>query len=125
MSETEQSDPQTFAIIGSAMSVHSELGDGFLERVYQEALCVEFARNDVQFVKEVDLPITYKGTRLDCGYRADFICYGEIVVELKVAAALDKSHMSQVINYLKATGYRRGLLLNFGSSRLEYKRIAN
>jgi len=118
-------DPQTYAIIGAAMEVHSVLGDGFLERVYQEALAREFEGRGLPYVREVDVPVLYKGVRLECGYRADFICHGEIVVELKAASAIDDSHLSQVINYLKATGFRRVLLLNFGSKSLQVKRVSN
>ncbi len=107
------------------MEVHGVLGDGFLERVYQEALAREFESRGLPFAREVDVPVLYKGGRLECGYRADFVCHGEIVVELKAVAALEDSHISQVINYLKATGFRRGLLLNFGAESLQVKRVSN
>jgi GxxExxY protein len=123
MSENESSDPQTYAIIGAAMEVHRQLGDGFLERVYQGALTIEFASRKVPFAKEIEVPVMYKGIRLECGYRADFVCFGDIIVEIKAIEALGKSHIAQVINYLRATGFRRGLLLNFGSSSLESKRL--
>lgn len=116
-------DPKTFEIIGSAMEVHKELGPGFLEAVYQEALTIELGAKKIPFKKEVELPISYKGALLSTSYRADFICHDDIIVELKAIAALSGKDESQIINYLKATGLKIGLLLNFGSSRLEYKRF--
>ncbi|MDP9236221.1 MAG: GxxExxY protein [Chloroflexota bacterium] len=116
-------DLQTYAIIGAAMEVHRALGHGFLEPVYQEALAREFAARSVLFAGECDIPISYKGERLDCTYRADFICYGEVIVELKALGRLTAVEQSQLLNYLKATGLKRGLLVNFGAARLEYKRL--
>ncbi len=116
-------DPQTHAIIGAAMEVHKELGAGFLESVYDEALAREFALRAIPFAAQLELPIHYKGERLNTFFRADFICYGEVVVELKALKALSGVEESQLLNYLKATGHERGLLLNFGSPRLEVKRM--
>ena len=116
-------DPKTFEIIGSAMEVHKELGPGFLEAVYQEALVIELGAKKIPFKKEVELPISYKRALLSTSYRADFICHDDIIVELKAIEALSGKEESQIINYLKATGLKIGLLLNFGSSRLEYKRF--
>ena len=86
--DSESRDSETFAIIGAAMQVHRELGHGFLEAVYQEALAREFARQSIQFEREKDLPIHYRGERLAVGYRADFACYGQIIVELKALSAI-------------------------------------
>jgi len=116
-------DPQTYAVIGAAMEVHRQLGHGFLEAVYQEALAIELTAQKIPFQREVILPIRYRGQLLQCGYRADFICYGEIVIELKAINQLTGVDDAQVINELKATGFNRGLLLNFGSTSLEYKRL--
>lgn len=119
----EDRDLQTHSIIGAAMEVHSELGAGFLESVYQEARAREFVLQGIPFAAEVELPIHYKGERLVTFFRADFICYGEVVVELKALKALSGVEESQLLNYLKATDKERGLLLNFGSPRLEVKRM--
>ena len=116
-------DPQTYAIIGAAMEVHRILGCGFLEPVYQEALAKEFLLRGIPFRRELELPITYKGDLLAVKYKPDFICYDAVIVELKALDKLGGKEKAQVINYLKATGYERGLLLNFGTARLEYERL--
>ena len=116
-------DPQTYAIIGAAMEVHRVLGCGFLEPVYQEALEKEFLLRGIPFRREVELPVTYKGELLAVKYKPDFICYDAVVVELKALDKLGGKEKAQVINYLKATALERGLLLNFGTVRLEYERL--
>lgn len=121
--DTKANDPQTYAVIGAAMEVHRELGHGFLEGVYQEALAREFGMRDISFVREQNLAVKYKGKPLEIGYRADFICFGEVVVELKAIQTLSGNEEAQLLNYLKASGFKRGLLLNFGSPTLQTKRM--
>jgi GxxExxY protein len=123
VAEYAQRDPQTYAIIGACMAVHSELGHGFLEAVYHEALAIEFARRNIPFVREKPLVIFFAGVQLTTHYNADFFCYDSIIVELKALSALAPGHHAQTIHYLKATGCERGLLVNFGAPRLEYKRF--
>jgi GxxExxY protein len=118
-----EKDPQSHVIIGAAMEVHRELGRGFLELVYQTALSLEFQDRRIPFKAEVALPVRYKGKLLTCGYRADFVCFEDFLVEIKAIAKLTTADDAQLLNELKATGYQRGLLLNFGSRSLEVKRL--
>ncbi len=114
---------ESYKIIGAAMEVHRELGSGFLESVYHEALAFELDNKEIPFDFEKKLEVTYKGQVLSKYYVADFVCYDKIVIEIKAINELSGVHESQVINYLKATGYKLGLLINFGAESLEYKRI--
>lgn len=118
-------DPQTFAIIGAAMAVHQELGAGFLESVYQEALAIEFGLQGIPFRQEVKLPVMYKGHLLTKVFRVDFICFDEVLVELKAQNTLAGPDESQIINYLKAGTCDRGLLLNFGTKSLQHRRFVS
>lgn len=114
---------QSYAINGAAMNVYNALGHGFLEVVYQEALELEFIKRGIPYEREKELKIFYEGKELRQTYKADFVCYGDIIVELKAVAHLDDSHRSQVFNYLKATGFKLGLLYNFGHyNGLEWER---
>ena len=119
---TRNDDPETYDVIGAAMAVHSELGCGYLEAVYREALKCEFRSRGIAFDDEMRLPIHYEGESLPLRYRVDFVC-GSVLVEAKALDALAPVHLSQIINYLKASGKRRGLLINFGRPSLEYKRV--
>ncbi len=117
---------EVYAIAGAAMEVHSELGHGFLEAVYHAALKVEMQTRNIPFESEKPLSIRYKGQKLPTDYKADLVCFGQIIVELKALDRLSGREESQVLNYLKATGFRVGVLINFGSrGRLEWKRLVN
>ena len=114
----EPRDPQTYAIIGAAMEVHGQLGCGFLEAVYQDALAREFRLRNIPYEREVELPIHYKGETLGVGYRIDFICFDRVLVELKALAKLGPIEDAQLVNYLKASTRPVGLLLNFRARSL-------
>ncbi len=115
---------EVFAIVGAAMDVHSELGSGFLEAVYQEAFEKELSNRQIPFDSQCPIAIFYKGVPLNKKYKADFICYDGIMVEIKAINKLSGVEKAQLLNYLKATGLKLGLLINFGSTgRLEWKRF--
>ncbi|MDT8390950.1 MAG: GxxExxY protein [Lentisphaeria bacterium] len=115
---------ESYAIVGAAMSVHRELGHGFLEPVYQEALEIELNRAEIPYVREAELSILYRGQPLAKKYFADFVFYDKIILELKAVSSLTGDHEAQLFNYLKATQLQLGMLLNFGAPSIEYKRIA-
>lgn len=116
-------DEKTYKIIGAAMEVHKELGCGFLEAVYQEALGREFADQVIPFKSQPVIQIAYKGKPLDKTYQPDFICFDEVIVEIKAIAELSGIEEAQLINYLKASGFKVGLLINFGAKSLQHKRM--
>jgi GxxExxY protein len=114
----------SYKIIGACFQVYKEMGCGFLEAVYQECLEIEFRMQELAFVAQHPLALAYKGVALEQLYKPDFICYGKIVVELKAVSELTNEHRAQVHNYLKATGYKLGLLVNFGHyPQVEHERI--
>ena len=119
----DQNDPQTYAIIGAAMEVHRALGCGFLEAVYSEAFAAELLLRQIPFRREAAITIAYKGNVLPCTFRVDFLCYDDIIVELKALTRLTSIEDAQVINYLKAFGPGKALLLNFGVTSLQHKRF--
>jgi GxxExxY protein len=114
---------ESYKIIGVAMEVHRELGSGFLEAVYHEAMKIELEKKDIPFIHEAELNLWYKGIPLEKTYVADFVCYNKIIIEIKALNELHSIHEAQVINYLKATNSKLGLLINFGAESLEYKRL--
>ncbi len=115
---------EVFALVGAAIEVHRVLGPGFLEPVYQEALEIELGVRQIPFLAQQRLQIRYKETLLSKEYVADLVCYEKIIVELKALDALTGKEESQVLNYLKATGFKVGVLINFGShGKLEWKRL--
>ncbi len=116
-------DRRTYKIIGAAIEVHKELGSGFLEAVYQEALEREFAIQQIPFKPQPIIRIVYKGNLLNKTYQPDFVCYDEVLLEIKAISSLSGVEEAQLINYLKATGLKVGLLVNFGSKSLEHKRF--
>ena len=117
---------EAYRIVGCCMEVYNTLGSGFLEAVYQEALEVEFKNVGIPYAREVPLTICYKGVTLKKSYFADFVCYGKIIIETKAIAAQSKEHAAQVVNYLKATGFQLGLLVNFGNGEgLQWNRFVN
>jgi GxxExxY protein len=113
---------ESFAIVGAAMEVHSNLSWGFLEGVYQIALAHEFSLRNIPFAQQVHLPIYYKDI-LAGNYVADFVVYDKIIVEIKSTNAILPTHQAQALNYLAATGVRLALLINFGANSLQYRRV--
>jgi GxxExxY protein len=106
---------ESYLIYGAVFEVYRELGCGFLEAVYQESLERELIQRQIPFQVQVELPIAYKGQKLSQTYRADFLCYDKIIVELKAVKEIGNEHRAQVFNYLKASSLQLGLLVNFGN----------
>ncbi len=114
---------ESFNIIGACMEVHNNLGSGFLEAIYQEALEHELKWRGIPFEREKELKVKYKTIVLDKRYLADFVCYDKIIVELKATKEMSDTYYAQVINYLKATGFKLAILVNFGQKDLDFRRV--
>ena len=123
ISGLRERDPRSHAVIGAAMEVHNQMGRGFLEAVYCEALAVEMDSRGIPFAREVELRVHYKGRELPCYFKADFVCFDHLIVEIKAITETGDREFSQVINYLKTTGESNGILINFGAKSLEFKRF--
>lgn len=116
---------ESYQLIGICMNIHSTLGFGFLEAVYCEILEKEFVRMNIPFQREVKLDLYFNGIKLEKQYKADFVCYDDIILEIKSVSFLHENFTKQTLNYLKATEKKLGLLINFGEKSLKYKRIIN
>ena len=130
VNESERNDEllfkdEVFKIIGAGMAVSNTLGCGFLEAVYQEAMEIELEENKIPFEPQKIIQISYKGRILEKEYIADFLCYEKIIVEIKAMKKITEIEEAQLLNYLKATKLPLGLIVNFGSKKLEWKRYAN
>ena len=113
---------EAYEIIGAAMEVHNTLGQGFLESVYQEALEIEMRKRNIPFTAQTKIQIQYKDVPMEHYFVADFVCYDKIIVELKSVSTILPEHEAQIINYLRATGFKLGILLNFNEESLFFKR---
>lgn len=116
---------ESYAIIGACMEVHKKLGAGFLESVYSEALELEFQKRDIPFEKEKKLSVYYGNELLKKYFKADFVCFDKIIVEIKSAKIIIEAHKQQTLNNIKSTKFQLGLLVNFGASSLDYRRVIN
>jgi GxxExxY protein len=116
---------ESYAIIGACIKVHTELGAGFLEAVYQESLEREFVKRNIPFQRQPKLSLYFDGEKLKKYYIADFLCYGSIVIEIKATSFISEINIKQLQNSLKASKHRLGILINFGTSSLTSKRILN
>ena len=115
---------EVYAVVGAAIDVHRELGPGFLESIYQEAMEIELSSRNVPFVAQQPIAVQYKGVTLKKQYFADLVCFEQIIVEIKALARLSGTEQAQLLNYLKGTGFPIGILINFGShGKLEWKRL--
>ena len=116
---------ESYEIVGAAFEVYNDLGPGFLEAVYQEALEIELKDRGIPFEREKLIHIYYKGVPIKTLYQADFVCYDNLIVELKTVDQILDIHRAQIIHYLKATNIKKGILINFKSNSLQYERFAN
>ena len=116
---------EVFRIQGAIFEVNRTMGSGFLEAVYQECLAIEFESRGIPFQSKPSLPVIYKARALRQRYEPDFVCFGQIILELKAASSVASEHRAQVVNYLKATGLKLGLLVNFGCAPARIDRFVN
>ena len=117
---------QTYRILGACFEVYNEMGCGFLEPVYQECLEIELGLQNIPFASQPNLDLEYKGAALKKKYQPDFICFGDVVIEIKATSHLSSEHQAQTLNYLNASGLEVALLVNFGHfPKLEYVRLVN
>lgn len=116
-------DPEIEQVVAAGMAVYGELGHGYVPGVYRDALAIECEERGIPFARNVPVHVRYRGHAIDSGFQADFVCHGDILAIVKTVDALDKPDDLELINHLKATGYRRGLTLNFGLQRFEFRRI--
>jgi len=117
---------ESYQIVGACFEVYNDKGSGFLEAVYQDCLALEFKDQQVSFEQKPRIRLTYKGRLIDQYYEPDFLCFDKVIVEIKASKSITDEHRAQVINYLKATGLKLGLLVNFGNyPKLEYERFLN
>ena len=116
---------EVYHIVGAAMEVSNQLGCGFLEPVYQEALEIEFNKRQIPHMSQKRIQVSYKGKILNKEYIADFLCYDRIIVEIKAIKSITEIEEAQILNYLKATNLPLGLIVNFGAPQLEWKRYVN
>jgi GxxExxY protein len=115
---------ECYKVMGACFEVYNKMGRGFLEAVYQECLEIEFLERGIPFLSQHRLPIAYKGRVLTQFYKADFVCYDRIIIEVKAVSGLVHEHTAQAIHYLRATGLRLAILVNFGAgSELEWDRV--
>jgi GxxExxY protein len=115
VAEAETIDPLTRRVIGLAIEVHRRLGPGLLESAYEECLCYEMREADISFTRQVSLPVVYKAVRLDCGYRMDIVAENCLILELKTVERMMPIHEAQMLTYLKLSGMKVGLLMNFNT----------
>ncbi len=117
---------ESYQIMGAAFEVYKDKGCGFLEAVFQECLAIELEDQNIPFVEKSPLGLYYKGRKLKQRYEPDFVCFDKIIVEIKAVKTLSDEHRAQVVNYLKATGMKLGILINFGHyPKVQYERFVN
>jgi len=123
LAQLHEADPDIEQVVEAAMAVYHELGHGYVVGIYRDALAIECEARAIPYQRDVPITVRYRVHQIDSGHTADFVCHEDILIVSKVVEALDKPDDMELISHLKATGYRRGLMLNFGLKRLEFRRI--